>query len=185
MTCHLQKHQSDSELARKIMDRIKWDKRISLADIEIEVHGGEVIVSGEVDSAYRKHAAIEAISETEGVWNIEDRIEVPSDFYRSDNEIVKILKQQILEMLMLDGEHIEIECEYGIVKLQGEVFRPRLKAMAVAFAWELSGVKDVNNFIELKSPPQRMPLSVDFELISRFPHTGTNVPLDDLLKEVQ
>lgn len=184
MTCHLQKNQSDSELARKIRDRIKWDKRVSIADLEIEVQGGEVIVRGNVDCAYKKNAALESISETEGVWNIDDQIDVPSDFLRSDKEIIKLIKSQIQEMIMLDGEHIEFECEDGVVKLQGEVFRPRLKAMAAACAWELSGVRDVNNFIELKSPPQRVPLSVDFELISRFPHTGTNVPLEDNLKEV-
>lgn len=152
------KNQTDSSLARILRDRIKWDKRVSAADLSIVVRGDVVIVSGFVDTSYKKNAALEVISETEGVWSIEDRIIVPSDYYRSDEEIRNILKAQIEEIIKIGGEHIEVDVADGIVKLEGEVFRPRLKAMAVASAWELSGVRDVLNFIEIKYPPRRAPL---------------------------
>lgn len=152
------KNQSDSELSRIVQDRIKWDKRVSVADLNIAVRGGVVIVSGFVDTSYKKNAALEVISETEGVWNIDDRIVVPGDYFRSDEEILKILKDQLDEIIKIGGEHIEVDVANGIVKLEGEVFRPRLKAQAVALAWELSGVRDVLNFIEIKYPPRRAPL---------------------------
>lgn len=155
MTSLQTKNQSDGELARVLRDRIKWDKRVSLADLNIAVRGGVVIVSGFVDTSYKKNAALEIISETEGVWNIEDRIVVPSDYFRSDEELLKILKGQLNEIVKIGGEYIEVDVAEGIVKLEGEVFRPRLKAMAVASAWELSGVRDVLNFIEIKYPPRR------------------------------
>lgn len=152
------KKQSGGDLARILRDRIKWDKRVSLADLDIVVRSGVVIVSGFVDTSYKKNAALEIISETEGVWNIEDRIVVPADYYRSDEEILKILKSQIDELVKIGGEHIEVDVADGVVKLKGEVFRPRLKAMADASAWELSGVRDVLNFIEIRYPPQRASL---------------------------
>lgn len=156
------KNQPDSSLLRVIRDRIKWDKRVSVADLDVVVRGGVVIVSGFVDTSYKKNAALEVISETDGVWNIEDRIIVPGDYFRSDEEILKILKSQLDEIIKIGGEHIEVEVADGIVKLEGEVFRPRLKAMAVASAWELSGVRDVLNFIEIKYPPRRAPLQDDY-----------------------
>lgn len=155
------KNQSDGELSRILRDRIKWDKRVSVADLNIVVRDGVVIVSGFVDTSYKKTAALEVITETEGVWNIEDRIVVPGDYFRSDEEILKILKEQIDEIIKIGGEHIEVDVADGIVKLEGEVFRPRLKALAVASAWELSGVRDVLNFIEIKYPPRRAPLYID------------------------
>lgn len=155
------KNQIDNDLGRILCDRIRWDKRVSLADLDIVVRGGVVIVSGFVDTSYKKNAALEVISETEGVWSIEDRIVVPGDYQRSDEEIVKILKDQLDEMIKIGGEHIEVDVVDGIVKLEGEVFRPRLKAMAVASAWELSGVRDVLNFIEIKYPPHRAPLTLE------------------------
>ncbi|WP_374075968.1 BON domain-containing protein [Bdellovibrio bacteriovorus] len=163
MNTLLKKNQVDSELARRIRDRIKWDKRVSIADLDVVVRGGVVIVSGFVDTSYKKNAALEAISDTEGVWAVEDRIVVPVDYYRTDEEITKILESQLAEMIKIGGEHIEVDVIDGIVKLEGEVFRPRLKAMAVASAWELSGVRDVLNFIEIKDPPRRVPVTVDFK----------------------
>lgn len=158
MTSLQMKNQCDNALLRIIKDRIKWDKRVSAADLDIVVQGGVVILSGYVDTSYKKNAALEVVSETEGVWSIEDRIVVPSDYFRSDEEILKILLAQIDEIVKIGGEHIEVDVVDGIVKLEGEVFRPRLKAMAVALAWELSGVRDVLNFIEIKYPPRRAPL---------------------------
>ncbi|MEN0058513.1 MAG: BON domain-containing protein [Bdellovibrio sp.] len=185
MNTLLKKNQYDSELARKICERIKWDKRVSLADLEVSVQGSVVVVAGFVDTAFKKNAVIEIISDTEGVWGVEDRIVVPADYFRTDEEITQILKSQLEELIKIGGEHIEVEVSDGIVKLEGEVYRPRLKATAVASAWELSGVRDVLNFIEIKDPPGRVPLSTDFEFHTRFHEYGAGVILDeDSLKEV-
>lgn len=185
MNSLLKKNQMENELAQKIRDRIKWDKRVSIADLDVVVRGGVVIVSGFVDTSYKKNAALEAISDTEGVWAVEDRIIVPTDYFRTDEEIANILESQLAEMIKIGGEHIEIDVVDGIVKLEGEVYRPRLKAMAVASAWELSGVRDVLNFIEIKDPPRRVPLTVNFEFETLFPMTGTeNSSLEENVKEV-
>jgi len=154
----------EPELLHLIKERIEWDKRVSLADLDIVIRSGIVIVNGFVDCSYKKAAALEIVAETEGVWSVEDRIVVLSSYIRSDEEIKKILDQQLEGMIKVHGEHIEVEVLDGIVKLEGEVFRPRLKAMAVAAAWELSGVRDCYNFIEIKQPPQRAPMTtVEFD----------------------
>ena len=173
----------DSELGQRICDRIKWDKRVSLADLSIVVRGSVVIVSGFVDTCYKKNAALEVISETDGVWTVEDRIVVPVDYYRDDEEISKILVGQISEMVKIGGEHIEVTVVDGVVKLEGEVFRPRLKAMAVASAWELSGVQDVINLIQIKHPPRVVPLSVSYDLYPRMKGVDVEI-LEENSKEV-
>ena len=170
--------ENHGELSRIIREKIKWDKRVSLADLDILVQGDKVIVTGYVDTSYKKNAALEVISETEGVWSIEDRIAVPSDYYRSDEEIIKILKDQVDDIVKIGGEHIEIEVNDGVVKLEGEVFRPRLKAMAVACAWELSGVKDVLNFIEIIDPPRRLTKDLNFDILESKP-----IPKEELSTE--
>ncbi|MFS4459189.1 BON domain-containing protein [Bdellovibrio sp. HCB2-146] len=171
-----------STLLHKIRERIKWDKRVSLADLDITIRGGVVIVNGFVDTSYKKNAALEIISEMEGVWAVEDRIVVPIDYYRTDDEIAQILKSTLAELVMIGGEHVEVEVVDGIVKLEGEVFRPRMKAMAVGAAWELSGVRDVLNFIEIREPPHRLPLEMEYE--SEFIRPSGDVSLEGSLKEV-
>lgn len=160
----------EPELLRLIKERIEWDKRLSLADLEIEIRSGIVAVSGFLDCAYKKAAALEIIAETEGVWSVEDRIVVLSSYIRADEEIQKILEQQIEAMIKVQGEHIEIEVMDGIVKLTGEVFRPRLKAMADAAAWELSGVRDCFNLIEIKQPPHRAAMNDVLENVGGLHH---------------
>ena len=61
-------------------------------------------------------------------------------------------------MILDSGEHIEVDVKDGIVKLYGEVYRPRLKAMAVGAVWELSGVRDCQNLIEIIQPPRQAPV---------------------------
>lgn len=177
-------NQRDCDLLSKISDRIKWDKRVSLADLDLIVHGSSVTVSGSVDTSYKKNAALEVISNTEGVWSLEDRIVVPGDFFRTDDEITKILKVELEEIVKIGGEHLEVSVSDGVVKLEGEVYRPRLKAVAVAAAWELSGVRDVVNNIEIREPPQRVPLSMDLEIVVHSSKTSWEMTLDEDLKGV-
>lgn len=147
----------DSDLLLKLRSRIKWDKRVSLSDIDVVVKNGVVALSGFVDSSYKKHAVLEIVGSTEGVWSVDDRIIVPDEYFRTDQELKKLIKAQINSVLKLGGEHIDVDVVDGVVKFEGQVFRPRLKALASGFAWELSGVLDCLNFIEIVSPPHRVP----------------------------
>lgn len=147
----------ENEVIQRIRDRIKWDKRVSLADLDIVSRNGVIILNGFVDSTYKKNAALDIVSSTEGVWSVENHIVVPMDYFRTDGEIKKVLEKQLQDLNKLSGEHVEVEVLEGVVKLEGEVFRPRLKAMADSMVWELSGVRDCLNFIEITSPPHRLP----------------------------
>lgn len=178
------RNQTDSVLLAKICDRIKWDKRVSPADFDVVVNGSAVIVSGTVDTSFKKNAALEVISNTEGVWSLEDRIVVPGDYYRTDDEITKILKEELEEIVKIGGERLEVSVSDGIVMLEGEVYRPRLKALAVGAAWELSGVRDVVNNIEIREPPHRIPLSVDLEIITQFSSMSLDRTFGEDSKEV-
>lgn len=167
----------DNALRRLINDRIKWDKRVSLADLNVSVEGGVVTVSGSVDTSFKKNAALEIITTTEGVWKIEDKIIVPGDYFRSDEEIEEILVGEISEMVKIGGEFIEVEVDEGIVRLSGEVLRPRLKAFAASMAWELSGVKDVFNDITVLYPSQYSPtylIETDVILFQTTPLHGAS-----------
>lgn len=174
----------DRDLVSRICERIKWDKRISPADFKVLAEGGSVVVSGYVDTSCKKQAALDVITSTEGVWDVEDKIVVLADFYRSDDEIKQILDEELLELVKICGEHIEIAVLGGVVKLDGEVFRPRLKAMAVVNAWELSGVRDVINLIEIKDPPRRVPLTSEVSVIAHASICQDDMIIGENLKEV-
>ena len=149
---HSKKH--DYFLEKVLRDRLTWDKRVSAYDISVKVEAGHVLLSGKVDAEVKKKAALESIKTTEGVWDVEDRIEVDTGMKRSDEEIRTILVEVMSHVWLKPGEKILVSVYDGVVYLEGMAFRRRVKALADSLAWELSCVKDVYNLIQLKEPAQ-------------------------------
>jgi hyperosmotically inducible protein len=142
----------DLALQRMIYDHLNWDKRVSPFDIQVEVVEGNVILSGIVDAHYKKKAAYELIESLEGVWEIENRIQVDTHMYRTDEHIKEILLSELRRLSLKPGENVTVNVQDGVVRLEGIVYRRRIKAYADEAAWELSCVKDVLNLITLKEP---------------------------------
>lgn len=57
---------------------------------------------------------------------------------------------------MAPTEQISVEVVDGFVKLEGVVHSPRQKAHAAGIVWELSGVADCMNLIEIVEPPHAL-----------------------------
>jgi osmotically-inducible protein OsmY len=144
----------DKRLLDTIKDRIRWDIRVSNSDISVQVKDGVVILDGYFDLPYRHAAALDVIGTTEGLKGIEDRSMVVDDYRRTDKDLEILISKQLLSQNFLSGEWIDVTVRGGVVTLEGAVYRSRLKAFAARSVWELSGVKDCFNLIDLKEIPQ-------------------------------
>jgi hyperosmotically inducible periplasmic protein len=142
-------HFSDKLLKKKILNRINWDIRVSSSDINLEVCAGEVKLSGVFDKLYRQKAAIEIIRETQGVQNFCNLTLLRPGYQRSDSELETIIRERIGRLPLSDGEWIKVSAQSGIIRLEGNVVRPRYKGFAARYAWELSGVQDCINDIKI------------------------------------
>jgi osmotically-inducible protein OsmY len=145
----------DKELFRKITSRIRWDIRVSNSDVSIDVNNGCVTLRGNFDKPYRQEAAISIITTTDGIADFKDHSKVIVDYFRTDSELETLISKQILAMPFVSGEWIDVEVFDSVAKLEGLVFRPRLKAFAARATWELSGIKDCINLIDFKERPQQ------------------------------
>lgn len=146
---------SDQWLEKKIKERMHWDIRVSSSDILIKVNSGKVTLYGYFDKPYRHAAVVEIIKNTEGVHDFKDLSHVIKDYYRGDREIESILHKKLESLQLIKGEWIEVRSTDGVVKLEGVVYRNRLKGFAASYAWQLSGVKDCLNLIQIKRLPQK------------------------------
>jgi hyperosmotically inducible protein len=144
----------DEILLKTIKDRIKWDIRVGNSDVLLKVEDGVVHLYGYFDKSYRHAAAKSIVGSTEGVHGFVDHSKVLLSYYRSDRELEGLIMRQITGMAFLPGEWIDAEVCDGVVKIEGVVYRPRLKAFAARSSWALSGVKDCLNLIEITEPPQ-------------------------------
>lgn len=146
----------DQKLLARIQNRIRWDIRVSNSDILINVKNGVVTLNGYFDMSYRHGAAVNAITTTQGVMALKDESRVVDDYYRTDKELKILISKQILTLRLLPGEWIDIDVCDGVVKLDGLVYRSRLKAFAARACWELSGIKDCINLISLTKAPEEI-----------------------------
>lgn len=142
----------DQSLSEILVSRIRWDIRVSNSDISMIVKKGKVTLLGYFDADFRHEAAVQVITTTDGVLEFEDRSLVLQDYHRTDQELEVLVNKQILKMDLLPGEWIDVAVSRGSVRLEGSVFRTHIKASAARFAWELSGVRDCLNYIEMRSP---------------------------------
>jgi osmotically-inducible protein OsmY len=152
-----QSKKHDYFLEKTLRDRLSWDKRVSTHDVKVQVVSGHVILSGKVDSEAKKDAALEDAKTTEGVWDVDDRIEIEPSLKRSDEELRQIMCSQVSQIWLKPDEKIVVSVYNGIVYLEGLAFRKSVKAIADSLAWELSGVNDVFNLIQLKMGEERDP----------------------------
>lgn len=144
---------TDQHIAKVLRERIRWDSRISSRDLRVLVHEGQAILSGMVDRPFRRNAAIEVARSTEGVHDVVDQIIVPAHYERSDEDLQKILQEQINSITLENSEKILVRVANAKIYLTGNVHLPRIKANAARIAWELSGVRDCINAIDITEPP--------------------------------
>lgn len=159
MGAHL-KEIKNEELHNEIINKFKWDKRINPVDFGIVVKNHTVNISGYVDNFLKKQAALDVLHQIPDVHRVYDNIVVLYDYYRTDIELRKIIEKQISDLMLTHGEHIEVEVVDSIVKLEGEVYRPRIKGLADSICWELSGVHDCYNFIDVVDRPHETQASI-------------------------
>jgi len=139
-------------LLERIKRRIRWDARISNRDIMIKNTDGVIIAAGTVDSAYRKRALISLIQTTAGVEAVVDQVVISPGCFQSDETLTSRLRKSAEGIQLSSGEWLNVQVNQGAVKLTGQVFRPELKGFASRIAWELSGVRDCVNSIEILDP---------------------------------
>lgn len=144
-----------TELLERIGKRLYWDKRISMSDVKVGSGPtpGSVIISGVVDSIFKKDAAFELVENTDGVHFVEDLLSLQPGLHRSDDAIRSIIEAEMKEVKWQHGEMVHVVVFGGVVKLTGTVHSKGTKAMAAGFCWELSGVRDCLNHILLADEP--------------------------------
>ena len=165
-------HEDDRVLMKRVLERMRWDQRVSIVDIKIKIQEGYVTLTGEVDSNFRRGAALELVGHTEGIQGYQDDIVVVAGYTRSDTDLATIIKEQLAAISLMPGEEISARVVDGTVCLRGVVYRSRPKANAAGMVWALSGVRDCINLVEVAEPPRDKVTTIPVSDRSRLRSTG-------------
>lgn len=141
---------TDADLAKAVLDALKWDAGIPTDKIDVTVDHGWVTLKGEVDYYFQKRDAEHAVERISGVRGVTNLLTVKPQPTPDD------LKQQIEQALVrnaeTDAKRITVEVQGSKVVLRGTVSSYAEKKAAEETAWSTPGVTEVDNHIVI-SPP--------------------------------
>ena len=141
---------SDPDLAKAVLDALKWDAGIPTDKIQVTVDHGWVTLKGEVEYYFQKRDAERAVERLSGVRGVTNLLVVKSQPTPSD------LKEQIEKALVrnaeTDARRITVEVGGSKVILRGTVSSYAEKKAAEEVAWSAPGVTEVDNRIIVSLP---------------------------------
>ena len=140
---------SDADLALAVTGALEWNSAVPLDRIKAVVKQGFVTLEGEVEWAYQRAAATEAVRRLTGVQGVTDHIVVKPR--ASQTEIRAKIEQAFKRSAELDARRITAEVVGSNVVLRGSVRSWAEKQEAERVAWASPGVANVKNDLTIAS----------------------------------
>jgi osmotically-inducible protein OsmY len=143
---------SDEVIQREVLAELKWDARVSPAEIGVSVRDQVVALTGWVDSYLKLWAAEQAAHRVRGVKAVANDIEVrlPGSSERTDADIAGTAVNALQWDAALPVDKIKVTVEKGWVTLRGEVEWQFQKLDAERVVRRLKSVVGVSNLIVVK-----------------------------------
>ncbi len=144
---------SDSEIARAVLDALKWDVAVPHQHVDVKVENGWVTLQGEVDWYYQKQAAKAAIQHLAGVKGITNLISVRPT--ASAIEVKARIEDAFKRNALLNAAKITVDVHNGKVALRGSVRTWQEWEQAEQAASAAPGVCVVENDLKIIPPPDQ------------------------------
>ncbi len=139
---------TDQEIAKAIVNALERNSDVPEDKIYIEVDNGRVTLSGEVDWAYERNSAVEAVEKLFGVKQVCNNtcLKETLKLTEVENKIKKAFKGST----DLKAENIKISTDGYTVTLRGTVGFLKDKKKAETAVYKAPGVYQVKNELEVQ-----------------------------------
>ena len=174
---------TDIEIQKDVIDQLKWEPILNVAEIGVAVKNGIVTLSGIVDAYSKKIAAEIAARKVSGVKAVAEEIQVglSPGFRKTDTEIAEAVLNALKWNTSVPDQKFKIKVEDGIVTVEGEV-NWEYQRTAVRMSIEhLNGVRRIINLMTIKS--SITPENVKQKILSAF-HRSATIDADSVSAEV-
>ncbi len=138
---------TDTQLQNDVMAELKWDDSVNASKIGVEVSGGVVTLSGQVDNFSQKWSAERATQKVGGVKALAVEIDVvlQGSGSKSDTEIARTAKNVLEWTTNWPKNNVQVMVESGWVTLSGELDYEYQRELATGAVRHLMGVTGVSN----------------------------------------
>jgi osmotically-inducible protein OsmY len=144
---------TDSEIQKDIQEELAWEPSVNSNNVNVSVINGFVTLSGILDSYSKKIAAENTALRVSGVIDVSNNIEVKLSkiFEKSDLDIESAVYNALKWSSSIPEENVKIRVKDGWVTLEGDVEWGFQKHTATRLIQDLTGVKGVNNLLNVVS----------------------------------
>lgn len=132
----------DADLAQAAMHALDWNAAVPKDAITVVVDNGWLTLSGEVDWAYQRAAAVGAVRNLVGVTGIDNRIALHPHPIEPGN-VRERITSALHRQAQLDANSINIDVEDDTVTLSGVVDSWSERMAVRNAAWSARGVQQV------------------------------------------
>lgn len=140
-----QSQRSDSDIARSAENALAWTTNLPNDAIKIEVEGGWVTLSGNVEWAFQRDEAAGTVRNLRGVKGISNNILIKSTV--SANGVKADITDALKRRAITDSQKIKVDVQGADVTLSGTVDSWAERELAMHSAWNTAGVRNVQNNI--------------------------------------
>ena len=146
----------DTALLSKIKMALTDAENVKARQVNVEVFQGQVQLLGFVETAEQKAAAGRIASDIAGARNVKNSLEVQqtersAGQVMDDGVITTKVKAALIGDSRTKAHQIDVETREGIVQLGGFVDSAAARSAATEVAKAVSGVKTVQNRLEVKN----------------------------------
>ena len=121
---------TDEEIESNVVNTLRWQTDVDLADVEVAVKGGRVTLKGSVDFYWKKVWIEEITGGLPGVTHVTNELAVVPSHAFDDLAIAEEIEGALERNLREDAEKVDVKVEDGVVTLTGHV--PHIAALHAA-----------------------------------------------------
>jgi len=159
--------QTDQKIKKDIVDQLYGDYRVDVAEVQVEVHGREVTLTGVVPNLTARNAATADAWEIAGVKRVINLLTVrfpPTFTVPSDESIEDSARMTLAWNPAVYSEAIDVSVTGGVVKLEGTVDTYWKRWKTENLVSNLSGVREVENHLTVVPTESRLDRQIAEEI---------------------
>ena len=134
---------ADDEIARRVLDTLKWSTRVPDGKVQVTVQKGWVTLTGSLDWNYQKVGAAHAIEDLKGVTGVTNKITIKPQVTSVD--VRKRIEEALKRSAEVEAGDIKIDVAADKVTLKGRVKTWSERWLVEDTAWATPGVTHVSD----------------------------------------
>jgi osmotically-inducible protein OsmY len=139
---------TDADIAKSASSMLSWSTSVPYEVVKVSVEDGWVSLTGTVDWAYQRDAAVDCVRSLIGVKGVVNRIEVAPK--TTSGDVKTKIEAALQRRAHLDTKAVNVDVSDGTVTLSGHVDSFSERSTMEKAAWAAPGVRHVVDNLTIK-----------------------------------